>query len=205
MSFAAAIRELDGNTKAAHGARYEAVPVEMPDRTAARVRCTLRLQTRWIRWYAETHPGMRVAAAAAAREIARIADWMERQEGFDRIDPELREQVRAWGEEARSIAAESGRGNEQIPQRALVPAEDGRTGPVRARADAPPVEVAGVTLPGSLSDPEVPVPETASEHRRGEDVDAVVRAPRPTLQACHDPPAGFGMLAHQAAQPPQVM
>ena len=29
-SFAAAIRELDGNTKAAHGARYEAVPVEIP-------------------------------------------------------------------------------------------------------------------------------------------------------------------------------
>ena len=114
-SFAASIRELDGNTKAAHGARYEAVPVEMPDRTAARVRCTLRLQTRWIRWYAEKHPGVRVAAAAAAREIACIADWMKRQEGFDRIDPELREQVQAWGEEARSIAAEFDRGNEQAP------------------------------------------------------------------------------------------
>ena len=111
-SFAAAIRALDGNTKAAHGARYEAVPVEMPDRTAARVRCTLRLQTRWIRWYAERRPEMRDAVVAAAGEIAYIADRMEMQEGFDRIDTELRAQVRAWGEEARSIAAEFDRGNE---------------------------------------------------------------------------------------------
>ena len=112
-SFAATIRALDGNTKAAHGARYEAVPVEMPERTAARLRCTLRLQTRWIRWYAERHPEMRDAAVAAAREIAHVAGWTERQEGFDRIDAELRAQVRAWGEEARSIAAEFDRGNER--------------------------------------------------------------------------------------------
>ena len=106
MSFAAAIRALDGNTKAAHGARYEAVPVEMPERTAARVRCTLRLQTRWIRWYAERHPEMRDAAAAAAGEIADAALRTEKQEGFDRIDAALRTQVRAWGEEGRAIAAE---------------------------------------------------------------------------------------------------
>ena len=112
-SFAAAIRELDGNTKAAHGARYEAVPVEMPERTAARLRCTLRLQTRWIRWYAEKHPEMRDAAVAAAREIAYIADWIENQEGFDRIDAKLRAQVRAWGEEGRSIAAAFDRRDEQ--------------------------------------------------------------------------------------------
>ena len=111
-SFAAAIRALDGNTKAAHGARYEAVPVEMPDRTAARVRCTLRLQTRWIRWYAERHPEMRDAVVAAAGEIAHVAGWIENLDSFDRIDAELRAQVRAWGEEGRSIAAEFDRGNE---------------------------------------------------------------------------------------------
>ena len=42
-----------------------------------RLRCTLRLQTRWIRWYAERHPEMRDAAVAAAGEIAYIADRME--------------------------------------------------------------------------------------------------------------------------------
>ena len=113
MAFAGAIRKLDGDAKAAHGARYEAEPVEMPERTAARVRCTLRLQTRWIRWYAERHPDMRDAAAAAASEIADAADRMENQEGFDRIDAELRAQVRAWGEEGQSIAAAFGRRNEQ--------------------------------------------------------------------------------------------
>ena len=112
-SFAAAIRELDGNTKAAHGARYEAVPVEMPERTAARLRCTLRLQTRWIRWYAERHLDMRDAAVTAAGEIAYTADWIENLEGFDRIDAELRAQVRAWGEEGRSIAAAFDRRDEQ--------------------------------------------------------------------------------------------
>ena len=49
---------------------------------------------------------MRAAAVAAAREIAYIADWMERQEGFDHIDAALRAQVRTWGEEGRTIAAE---------------------------------------------------------------------------------------------------
>ena len=112
-SFAAAIRELDGNTKAAHGARYEALPVEMPERTAARIRCTLRLQTRWNRWYAERHPEMRDAAVAAAGEIACIANWIENLEGFDRIDDDLRTQVHAWGEEGRSIEAAYDRRDEQ--------------------------------------------------------------------------------------------
>ena len=115
MSFAAAIRELDGNTRAAHGARYEAEPVELPQRTAARVRCTLRLQTRWIRWYVERHPEMWAAAAAAAREIAGAAGRTERLEGFDRIDADLRNQVRAWGEEGRSIATELDRENGHAP------------------------------------------------------------------------------------------
>ena len=122
-SFAAAIRALDGNTKAAHGARYEAVPVEMPDRTAARLRCTLRLQTRWIRWYAEGRPEMRNAAVAAAGEIVHVAGWVQNLEGFDSIDTELRAQVRAWGEEARSIAAEFDRGDER--SRRAYPDPDG--------------------------------------------------------------------------------
>ena len=112
-SFAATIRALDGNTKAAHGARYEAVPVEMPDRTIARLRCTLRLQTRWIRWYAERRPEMRDAAVAAAGEIAHTASWIENLDGFDRIDAELQAQVRAWGEEGRSIATAFNRRDEQ--------------------------------------------------------------------------------------------
>ncbi|MDD9983562.1 MAG: hypothetical protein OXU81_19780 [Gammaproteobacteria bacterium] len=85
----------------------------MPERTAARIRCTLRLQTRWIRWYAERHPEIRDAAVAAAGEIAYTANWIENLEGFDRIDAELQAQVRAWGEEGRSIAAEFERGNER--------------------------------------------------------------------------------------------
>ena len=115
MFFAAAIRELDGNTEAAHTARYHAGPVEPPERTAARVGCTLRLQTSWIRWYAERHPEMREAAVAAAQEIANVASRMEKQEGFDRIDPELRARVRVWSEDARCISAEFDRGSEQAP------------------------------------------------------------------------------------------
>ena len=54
--FAAAIRELDGNTRAAHLARCHATPVELPERTAARIGCAMRLQTMWLRWYAgRTH------------------------------------------------------------------------------------------------------------------------------------------------------
>ena len=57
--FAAAIRELDGNTRAAHLARYHATPVELPERTAARIGCAMRLQTMWLRWYAGRNPETR--------------------------------------------------------------------------------------------------------------------------------------------------
>ena len=108
--FAAAIRELDGNTEAAHKARCHDGPVEPPARTAERIASTLRLQTEWLRWYATHNPDMRAAAVVAGREIADAADLVEGMRGFDRIDPELRAQVRAWGEEGRSIAG-AGRGH----------------------------------------------------------------------------------------------
>ena len=113
--FATAIRDLDGNTRAAHRARYHTGPVEPPARTTARIACTLRLQTRWIRRYAERNPDMREAAAAAAHEIANVASRMEKQEGFDRIDADLRAQVRVWGEDGRSISAAFDRKNEHAP------------------------------------------------------------------------------------------
>ena len=113
--FAASIRELDGNTRAAHVARYHAAPVEAPERAAERIGRTLRLQTRWIRWYAERNPEMQGAAMEAAREIADAAGLIEEMRGFDRIDSELRAQVRAWGEEGRSIATAFDRGSEQAP------------------------------------------------------------------------------------------
>ena len=102
--FATAIRALDGNTEAAHKARYHKGPVEPPSRTAERIASTLRLQTEWLRWYAAHHPGMRDAAVAAGREVADAAGLIEGMRGFDRLDPELRAQVRAWGEEGHSIA-----------------------------------------------------------------------------------------------------
>ena len=104
--FAAAIRELDGNTNAAHKARYAKAPVEPPARTAERIASTLRLQTEWLRWYATHHPETRQAAVVAGREIADAASLVREMRGFDRIDSELRTRVRAWGEEGRSIAAD---------------------------------------------------------------------------------------------------
>ena len=115
--FAAAIRELDGKTKIAHVARYHASPVEWPERTAKRMACAMRLQTEWLRWYAERTPEFRDMAADAGEEIADAASVIEGMRGFDRIDPELRAQVRAWGEDGRSIAAAFGQGNEQGPRR----------------------------------------------------------------------------------------
>ena len=103
--FAAAIRELDGNTEAAHKARYHKGPVEPPARTAERIASTLRLQTGWLRWYATHNPEMREASVAAGREIADAAGLVEGMRGFDRIDPGLQARVRAWGEEGRSIAS----------------------------------------------------------------------------------------------------
>ena len=111
--FAAAIRELDGKTKIAHVARYHASPVEWPERTAQRMGTTMRLQTDWLRWYAERTPEFRGAAAEAGEEIADAASVIEAMRGFDRIDPELQAHVRAWGEDGRSIATAFGRGNEQ--------------------------------------------------------------------------------------------
>ena len=113
--FAASIRELDGNTEAAHGARYHAAPVEAPERTAERIGRTLRLQTRWIRWYAEFNPEMQDAATEAGREIADAAELIEEMRGFHRIEPELRARVRAWGEEGRSISTAFDRGVERAP------------------------------------------------------------------------------------------
>ena len=111
--FAAAIRELDGKTQIAHVARYHASPVEWPERTAKRMRDTMQLQTTWLRWYAERTPGFRDAAAAAGEEIADTAGVIEGMRGFDRIDPELRAEVRAWGEHGRSIATAFGPGSAQ--------------------------------------------------------------------------------------------
>ena len=102
--FAAAIRALDGNSKAAHEARYAEGPVEPPARTAERVASTLRLQTEWLRWYAARNPEMREAAVATGREIADAAGLVQGMRGFDRIDPDLQARVRAWGEEGQSIA-----------------------------------------------------------------------------------------------------
>ena len=113
--FAASIRELDGNTRAAHVARYHAAPVEAPERTAERIGRTLRLQTMWLRWYAERNPEMQGAAMEAAREIADAAGLIEEMRGFDRIDSELRAQVRAWGADGQSIATAFDRGSEQAP------------------------------------------------------------------------------------------
>ena len=102
--FAAAIRALDGNTKAAHEARYHKGPVERLTRTMVRIGSTLRLQTEWLRWYATHNSEMREAAVTAGREIADAAGLIEGMRGFDRLDPELQARVRAWGEEGRSVA-----------------------------------------------------------------------------------------------------
>ena len=102
--FATAIRELDGNTEAAHKARYHKEPVEPPARTTERIASTLRLQTAWLRWFVVHNPEMQEAAVAAGLEIADAAVLVEGMRGFDRLAPELRAQVRAWGEAGQSIA-----------------------------------------------------------------------------------------------------
>ena len=111
--FAAAIRALDGNTKAAHEARYHKGPVEPPARTAQRIASTLSLQTDWLRWYAERNPEMRGTAAKVGKTIATAAGRIEEVRGFDRIDPDLRVGVRAWGGAGSSIASEFDSGIEQ--------------------------------------------------------------------------------------------
>ena len=103
--FAAAIRALDGNTKAAHEARYHKGPVEPPGRTAQRIASTLSLQTDWLCWYAERNPEMRGTAVKVGRAIATAAGRIEEVRGFDRLDPDLRIDVRAWGEAGASIVS----------------------------------------------------------------------------------------------------
>ena len=91
--FAATIRALDGNTEAAHKARYHEEPVEQPARTAERISRTLRLQTEWLRWYATHNSEMHEAAVTAGREIADAAGLVEGMRGFDRLAPDLRARV----------------------------------------------------------------------------------------------------------------
>ena len=104
--FAAAIRKLDGNTEAAHKARYHKGPVERPARTAERIANTMQIQTEWLRWYATHNPEVRDAAVAAGKEIADAAELIQGMRGFDRLAPDLQARVRAWGAEGRSIAAD---------------------------------------------------------------------------------------------------
>ena len=133
--FAAAIRALDGNTEAAHKARYHKGPVEPPARTAERIASTLRLQTKWLRWYANHNPEMREAAVAAGREIADAAGLVEGMRGFDRLAADLQTRVRAWGEEGRSIDPTRSMGDYPEPSRFTsagglelpVPTRQGRT------------------------------------------------------------------------------
>ncbi|MDD9983903.1 MAG: nucleotidyltransferase domain-containing protein [Gammaproteobacteria bacterium] len=115
--FAAAIRELDGETQIAHVARYHASPVEWPERTAQRMGATMQLQTEWLRWYAERTPEFRDAAVAVGAEIVDAASVIEEMRGFGRIDPGLRAQVRAWGEDGGAIAAAYGKGTGQEPRK----------------------------------------------------------------------------------------
>ena len=102
--FAAALRDLDGDTEAAHQARYHKGPIERIARTTERIAGTLRLQTEWLRWYAIRNPEMQEAAVAAGKVIADAAGLVQGMRGFDRIDPDLQARVRAWGEEGQSIA-----------------------------------------------------------------------------------------------------
>ena len=90
--FAAAICAIDGNTKAAHEARYHKGPVESPARTARRIASTLSLQTDWLRWYAERHPEMRITAVKVGKAIATAAERIEEVGGLrpDRPRPSRR-------------------------------------------------------------------------------------------------------------------
>ena len=101
--FAAAIRALDGNTEAAHQARYHQGPVERLARTSEQIAGTLRLRTEWLRWYTTHNPEMQEAAVTAGKEIADAAGLVQGMRGFDWIDADLQAGVRAWGEAGRSI------------------------------------------------------------------------------------------------------
>ena len=104
--FAQAIRALNGNTRAAHGARYASVRVEEPASTVERLLRVQRLQARWIRSCAEHHPDMRESAKALGQRIARAAKRLARREGFNETAPAVQAETRLWGEEGASIAKE---------------------------------------------------------------------------------------------------
>ena len=106
--FAQAIRALNGNTRAAHGARYAGVRVEEPADTVERLLRVQRLQTRWIRSCAERHTDMQAPARALGQRIARTAKRLARREGFDGVAPAVQSATRLWGEEGASIAKEWG-------------------------------------------------------------------------------------------------
>ena len=102
--FARAIRELNGNARAAHGARYDREPVEELADTVERLLRVQRLQIRWIRSCAEQHPDMRAPARALGKRIARAAGRLGRREGFDGTSPAVQAETRHWGEEGESLA-----------------------------------------------------------------------------------------------------
>ena len=104
--YADAIRGLNGNARAAHGARYAKVPVEEPRDTVRRLVRVQRLQTRWIRSYAEQRPDMRDTAGALGQRIATAARRLEQREGFEQIEPAVRSETRRWGEAGESFAKE---------------------------------------------------------------------------------------------------
>ena len=104
--YADAIRGLNGNARAAHGARYAKVPVEEPQHTVQRLVRVQRLQTRWIRSCAEQRPDMRDAAGALGQRIATAARRLEQKEGFEQIEPAVRSETRRWGEAGESFANE---------------------------------------------------------------------------------------------------
>ena len=102
--FAEAIRGLNGNARAAHGARYSGPPVEEPRRTIERLVRVQQLLTRWIRWYGEQHSDMQAPAKALGRRISTSAGRLERREGFELIAAILKSETRTWGEAGESIA-----------------------------------------------------------------------------------------------------
>ena len=104
VRYAEAIRGLNGNARAAHGARYARGQVEAPSDTVERLLGVQRLQTRWIRWYAEQRPDMRDSAKVLGRRIATASRRLEQSEGFEQTEPAVRAATRSWGEEGEAIA-----------------------------------------------------------------------------------------------------
>ena len=103
--YADAIRGLNGNARAAHGARYAKVPVEEPRHTVQRLVRVQQLQTRWICWYAAQRPDMRDAARALGQRIATAAGRLKQREGFEQIAFDLQFATRDWGNEGESLAS----------------------------------------------------------------------------------------------------